>query len=132
MTVQPWNVWLSATESLRVTEPADATARFSSVPLILEADLTVDAGLFGSFDVAIAQPLAVTLAGSILEGADRATLRFALQGVAVVDIPRQELFPAAESLQLTVRLEAMDVAMTVPATPETVQGTEGFIDPDGD
>jgi hypothetical protein len=118
--VQGWTVHLRAEETLRGRMGADGLAVIPLAPMVLQADLVVNAGRLGSHDVGIEQLVDLQLAARFVEGAGGPSLDLAIRSTAAAEVPRADLPPGVEAIRLTLGLDAARVALAIPPRREPV------------
>jgi hypothetical protein len=95
-----WKLQIRSTEPFRGEVRADGTVVLGDVPLEVEADVTVDACVLGSFDVTFSEALSARLSAVLDADGEFVQLRLALEGELWGDIPRSDLLPGLGAARL--------------------------------
>jgi hypothetical protein len=104
--VQAWSVELRSRDPIEGRVDPDGGIAFGEPPLELRADLTLDAGVLGSFDVAVAEVCAAGITGRW----DGELLSLKLQGGVRISVEGDQP-PGVKSLVLDLAFDSTDLVL---------------------
>lgn len=109
--VHPWTLQLRSSRRFRGLVQQDGTVRFGTVPLEVQADVTLDAGAFGTFDVKIDEPLEARLSAILDSAGEPVRLELELAGRLSMSVPPDELSPGVRAARLDFRLSSGELLL---------------------